>query len=310
MDNPEEGQAYFRHELVLNVIVFTKLLGFGAFADVLDNPSAKIVEKLTEIIGNNARDVEKGKVPIRYIFRTLSVSVDNCNEFHSQVPFDEDVENVFIHIGVDARGSKIKLEQCAYNNMSFRVPDDLGYQPMHTPISSILPPHALTSTTSGVNSTTPVPAPSDNSDTRCLRGDADVYDAALYTSLPLGPICHKVNDTTAFAYSTTTTTTTNSAVHSSIKGSEVPPPRQTMEVDTIGGTVCEKDASSAYLMVLSTDPGRYLCNYVYFKSLLLLAQHNRERKAVFVHVPPFEVIPIDTQVALIAELVRQVVLSA
>lgn len=36
---------------------------------------------------------------------------------------------------------------------------------------------------------------------------------------------------------------------------------------------------------MSQDPGRYLCNYIYFKSLHELASKNPRINSLFIHVP-------------------------
>jgi pyrrolidone-carboxylate peptidase len=36
---------------------------------------------------------------------------------------------------------------------------------------------------------------------------------------------------------------------------------------------------------ISEDPGRYLCDFIYFSSLAHLYKANRPRKVVFLHVP-------------------------
>ena len=71
----------------------------------------------------------------------------NANENVSSKRF------IFIHFGVDAKGKQIKLEQCAYNNMSFRIPDVEDYMPqnecilstnaLESSISSVLPLESL-----------------------------------------------------------------------------------------------------------------------------------------------------------------------
>jgi len=55
--------------------------------------------------------------------------------------------------------------------------------------------------------------------------------------------------------------------------------------------------------VVSTDPGRYLCNYVFYNSLAVLNNPH----AIFVHVPRVELIPLADQVAAVKALVRLVV---
>ena len=46
---------------------------------------------------------------------------------------------LMLHLGVDERADCFKLERCAYNNVSFRVPDVDGYQPQGECISGRLP---------------------------------------------------------------------------------------------------------------------------------------------------------------------------
>lgn len=36
---------------------------------------------------------------------------------------------------------------------------------------------------------------------------------------------------------------------------------------------------------ISEDPGRYLCDFIYFSSLAHLYKHHRTRKVLFLHVP-------------------------
>ncbi|KRZ75295.1 Pyroglutamyl-peptidase 1 [Trichinella papuae] len=52
---------------------------------------------------------------------------------------------------------------------------------------------------------------------------------------------------------------------------------------------------------VSNDPGRYLCSYTYFKSLI----HNSE-KTIFVHIPPFSSF---TSEETIANALRSIILS-
>ncbi len=51
---------------------------------------------------------------------------------------------------------------------------------------------------------------------------------------------------------------------------------------------------------LSTDPGRYICNLLYYKSLI------SGYRSVFIHVPPFSVIPIKKQLEVISRILDRV----
>lgn len=53
---------------------------------------------------------------------------------------------------------------------------------------------------------------------------------------------------------------------------------------------------------LSNDPGRYVCNYMYYKSLAL----TEKRNAIFVHLPPYDVIEQSVQEQFIKSLIEYV----
>jgi pyrrolidone-carboxylate peptidase len=60
---------------------------------------------------------------------------------------------------------------------------------------------------------------------------------------------------------------------------------------------------------LSQDPGRYLCNYTYYQALLHQQRLGQPLHSVFVHVPPFDAIPQQEQVAMVKTLIQRIVTS-
>ncbi|EGZ27698.1 hypothetical protein PHYSODRAFT_308812 [Phytophthora sojae] len=60
-------------------------------------------------------------------------------------------------------------------------------------------------------------------------------------------------------------------------------------------------------IALSTDPGRYICNYVYYRSLVWTkrqqAKGHPEHLALFVHVPEYRNVVFEDQVALASKIV-------
>lgn len=52
------------------------------------------------------------------------ISIDKCAAAENQP-----LLVVSIHLGVNYRGVKFQLECCAYNEATFRIPDELGFQP-------------------------------------------------------------------------------------------------------------------------------------------------------------------------------------
>lgn len=105
------------------------ITGFDAFSGISNNPSKEIMEELQQQnfsynMNNNvttttttgtADDDDVVVVPILFIYHALEVSVNNCHDFHnncftiSDSDSSSQIKRVFIHLGVDAGGSCIKL---------------------------------------------------------------------------------------------------------------------------------------------------------------------------------------------------------
>ena len=56
---------------------------------------------------------------------------------------------------------------------------------------------------------------------------------------------------------------------------------------------CAQLTAAGHNCSISDDPGRFLCNYVYYRSL------QKVPTSVFIHVPPLEVIDLDAQVRFV-----------
>ena len=59
---------------------------------------------------------------------------ERIDDLYGRLRGDADVEAlggtaVILHLGVDYRGTKFRLERCAYDDATFRVPDERGYRP-------------------------------------------------------------------------------------------------------------------------------------------------------------------------------------
>jgi len=59
--------------------------------------------------------------------------------------------------------------------------------------------------------------------------------------------------------------------------------------------------AKGYSVELSTDPGRFVCNYIYYQSLNL-CKSIRGIQSLFVHVPPFTAVPCEQQLSFIHAL--------
>jgi pyroglutamyl-peptidase len=132
---------------------------------------------------------------------------------------------VLLHLGVWASGSTgFKLERCAWNDASFRIPDEQGYHPMKEKIVD------------------------DKDFGQCMTTSLDLQrlSAVMVQSYP------------------------------KIKTS------------------------------ISTDPGRFVCNYIYCTSLDAFRDDDNIT-SLFLHVPPFNVVDELDQLAYVTGLIRAIV---
>ena len=106
------------------------LTGFGPFGDVLENPTAVLINELKQVPPTELSP----SCPVQ-IIGVLEVSTGGVDRFI------ESTQHLYsgsgggskarccIHLGVDANATQFKLETVAYNNCTFRIPDAQGYQP-------------------------------------------------------------------------------------------------------------------------------------------------------------------------------------
>lgn len=202
----------------LNVL----LTGFGKFNGILDNPSKRIIEALMKEEESLGDKLKIGNKTLYLdIFEVSVVATSNYISSNDKIKYD-----MIIHIGVCGSSNGITLEQVAYNNMSFRVPDEANYQP----------------------------------DKVCIcDNDGMRLDYALNTSFDVHSLCDQLH------------------------------------------------SSGLTNVTVSSDPGRFLCNYVYFKSLNFQKNNNMKMNSLFVHVPKEEKISIDLQIEYIKKLLELIV---
>ena len=202
--------------------------GFGPFQNSNENPTTVIANRLIKYLEN--REVGNDSTPqLSAIIKTLVIetSVDAAREeidrlYEQHIKDSLDQTTVFLHLGVSNTASCFRLEQCAYNDATFRIPDERGYQPRNKIIAENV-----------------------------------AYQHSLSTDLDTAHLKLQLNRTC---------------------------PNLPVEI--------------------STNPGRFVCNYTYFYSLLKTQIHGQSLQALFFHVPPFAVIGEDEQLLVVATLVQ------
>ena len=96
--------------------------GFGPFRGVKDNPTKTLVARIRQFVQ------ERVHIESTHVFVTAADAVKADLEGLFAC-CDNRKFRVIIHLGVNYKGDRFQLESCAYNNASFRIPDEHGNQP-------------------------------------------------------------------------------------------------------------------------------------------------------------------------------------
>ena len=149
------------------------ITGFGKFGNITHNPTTVIVKHLESKLDpsknsneenddtdNNEKSAKKSSnnskclVSMCRVVQTSASSVTRAlDEIMKQVEeepklgddYSQDQDQadknhlVLIHLGVDYKATKFQLETTAFNEASFRIPDEEGFQPKKQPIDDSLP---------------------------------------------------------------------------------------------------------------------------------------------------------------------------
>lgn len=245
------------------------LTGFGPFNGVADNPTSILVRELPGFLSKRVNagvvdtDVDLTSCMEALIIETSAEAVRReIGELRKKLePFQS---AIVLHLGVNVDGKRFHLEQCAYNDADFRVPDEKGFQPSRAPILDTCP-----------------------------------WGSTITTSFDVPELVDLLNKS-----------------FSSAAFEEVLP-----------------------ISNVSTDPGRFVCNYIYCTSMNTFdcaktisttpttedentdvpaavdaeSSSNYETKlpprvqTLFLHVPPFELIPKEEQLDFVARLMGALV---
>jgi pyroglutamyl-peptidase len=119
------------------------LTGFSSFQGVSVNPSEQLVkEHLLPALRSRGLHVLATRI-VQVSRRGANEALDELYALVESLPSDH-ADIVVVHLGVAAGNEAIELEQFAYNNCTFRVPDESGEQPCAECIDASLPlSHAL-----------------------------------------------------------------------------------------------------------------------------------------------------------------------
>eukprot|EP00545_Synedropsis_sp_CCMP1620_P007707 CAMPEP_0119008538 /NCGR_PEP_ID=MMETSP1176-20130426/3769_1 /TAXON_ID=265551 /ORGANISM="Synedropsis recta cf, Strain CCMP1620" /LENGTH=218 /DNA_ID=CAMNT_0006960889 /DNA_START=27 /DNA_END=683 /DNA_ORIENTATION=- len=183
--------------------------GFGPFRNSKDNPTTVISNKLKDYVKDSNLDLLLTTTLV--IETSAEAARHETDQLKQHIHSQEGRTTVLLHLGVNFTATHFQLEQCAYNEAHFRIPDEKGYQPRNKKV-------------------------------------IDGCDPILTTRLDVEKL------------------------------------QKDIGLDSV---------------VVSTDPGRFVCNYTYFCSLSKLQQHDNNVYSLFLHVPPFSKVPEEEQLQIV-----------
>jgi len=209
------------------------LTGFGKFQDVPENPTTHLMRDLPSFLEQNPLENSKIKLESFTVLETSGVGsllslfellqrfgISSAQQNNKETEEGEE-KIIFVHFGVAASETKFRLESVAWNDATFRVPDERGWQPQN----------------------------------QCIISDTS-FGQSLACPLPLQSIAETLQN-------------------------------------------------SGYTVELSTDPGRFVCNWIYYNSLNLSQKNGTH--SLFVHIPPFSIFPKGQQLQFIRDLLTVIV---
>mmetsp|Transcript_1557 Transcript_1557/g.3478 ORF Transcript_1557/g.3478 Transcript_1557/m.3478 type:complete len:342 (+) Transcript_1557:372-1397(+) len=302
------------------------LTGFGPFRGVPDNPTNTLVRRLakeieapslssslasrsnidiieTHVLETSAMGVQRELTAIyehvkKYGRSMEGNAVDGAGGGEEK-KMDKTKSVVVVHLGVNYRGTQFQLEQCAYNDATFRVPDERGYQPKGV---CVLGNHAHLDV---------------------LKNDKERAEYSPSNTI----------EKSANAKDSTGNENSNlCSVNSEVSAKRKPPAHKfgkcfktTLDLDEIYNGLKDGNNNNS-LIVISKDPGRFVCNYTYCLSLDKCSSikgderkyansdsdHDRTSADVhtlFVHVPPYKIVEEDEQYEFILDILEAIELQ-
>lgn len=196
--------------------------GFGPFRGVANNPSTVLVHELKSFLETHDEAGLATRLQKCFVFETSAQDVRAKIDEICLQPNNSTI-TIYLHLGVNYKGIGFQLEKCAWNDATFRIPDEQGFQPRNKTIV-----------------------------------DEAQLNARCDTQIDIEKLFQNQTE-----------------IHSSIESK------------------------------CSIDPGRFVCNYLYFYSLSKL--QSTSKTSMFLHVPPFSVVEKDAQLAYISSLMRKMV---
>jgi len=173
----------------------------------------------------------------------------------------------------------------AFNEKSFRAPDNAHLQPFEEPINEARPIHSVL--TSGIDT-----------DRLISRVNAVLREEGEHPEIRsfIEPFYERLTEKEGPSSTKDPLSTDPNSLQ---KKQEL---LEKMKLEK------EQDLLNEQYVIASQDPGRFLCNYIYYRSLEFCEKNKMNDKrfdSVFIHVPHQDTIPVDYQIRFAKHFVSE-----
>lgn len=229
---------------------------------------------------------------------------------------------LLVHFGVDGTRKCFNLETVAYNDATFRCPDEEGWQPHSCPIEGD-PGTAAGNGTIAAGGAIPATVDGSDAGTSTAGGvdpgisgsSRDASHLQCGSAPPAASSGNGASPAAAKQCRLAGDASQASSTSPSSNSSAQPPLQQqwgstrTVSLDLSG--ILQRLQDKGHAVCISTDAGRFVCNYTLWRCLQACSQgaalQPRQRRCfgLFVHVPKFEAIDEERQRAFAVDLLDE-----
>ena len=109
------------------------ITGFGPFQDIPVNPTTIMIQELPGYLQSAPEKWKNNLYHHIQNYIVMDTSVANVKKRMNEIYAEANVD-IILHLGVHYKAEGFQIEKCAYNDATFRIPDQQGYQPSEVQI--------------------------------------------------------------------------------------------------------------------------------------------------------------------------------
>jgi pyroglutamyl-peptidase len=267
------------------------ITGFGPFGTVEENPTTVIIRRLDTYLRSSVVNCGDEIANLVYEYITMETSAQDVSKTMNRLrdttiiklkqKHDEEKQKeddnknnkhkreriILLHLGV-ARATSFRLESCAYNEATFRIPDQCGYQPKQELIIK-----------------------------------EDILEKCYKTTLNLTSLCTKLTNKYGPNIGTEISTNPGRYVCNYVYCTS-------LQISLSSSSASSKSRTKSVDMNSNSNSNKTMDHHENNKSTNNTTNHDDDDDVIcslFLHVPPFSVVPEEEQLSYVAGVLQALV---